>query len=61
MRATPTTAQTRLSQQAAAYQPTPNGIQLCGTCSLFLAPNACQVVDGPVDHLGWCRLYDMAD
>ena len=54
-------AQTRLSLTEAAYQPTPNGLQSCGTCTLFIRPDACKVVAGEVSRTGWCRLYDMAD
>ena len=54
-------AQTRLSQQEAAYQGTPKGLQMCGTCTLFVRPNACKVVDGEVTRTGWCKLYDLAD
>lgn len=59
--ARPVRAETLLSQADAAYQDTPKGLQMCGTCTLFLRPAACKLVAGPVARTGWCKLYDMAD
>lgn len=61
VRTYPVAAQSRLSQQEAAYQSTPKGVQMCGTCTLFVRPHGCKMVEGTIDRLGWCRLYDMAD
>jgi hypothetical protein len=54
-------AQRLLSQQEAGYRPTPNGIQSCGTCTLFIRPDGCRTVEGKVERTGWCRLYDGVD
>ncbi len=60
-RTAPARAQRLLSQHEAAYQDTPKGVQMCGTCTMFVRPNACKVVEGEVQRTGWCRLYDMTD
>jgi hypothetical protein len=60
-RTCPVAAQTRLSQHEAAYQSTPKGLQMCGTCTLFVRPHGCKLIDGTIDRLGWCKLYDMAN
>ncbi len=44
-------------QTTARYQISPNGPARCETCALFLAPNACKLVDGPINPNGWCLLY----
>jgi hypothetical protein len=49
------------TQAEAGYEPTPRDIRMCATCTLFIAPNACKVVEGEVSPEGWCRLFDMAD
>ena len=54
-------APARLTKPMAHYQTTPNGIQSCATCSLFVAPSACKVLIGKVSADGWCSLYDMVD
>ena len=50
-----------LSQAEAAYQPRPKGIAMCAACTLFVRPDLCRVVEGPVAPEGWCRLFDMVD
>lgn len=50
-------ASSKLSQSAANYQPTPKGNQRCNSCSQWLQPTACKVVDGTVSPTGWCSLY----
>jgi hypothetical protein len=54
-------AQQKLSRQEADYQDAPKDIRMCATCSLFLPPNGCKVVEGEVSPSGWCKLYDLAD
>ena len=54
-------AEEKASKQQAGYQDSPNGIASCATCTLFVAPHACKVVDGTVNPDGWCKLYAMAD
>jgi hypothetical protein len=42
----------KLSQQQAEYQDSPKGIQMCATCTLFVAPRSCQVVEGDISPDG---------
>jgi High potential iron-sulfur protein len=49
------------SKQAAEYQVNPKGIQMCATCTLFVAPRSCKVVEGDISPNGWCKVYAMAD
>jgi hypothetical protein len=51
----------KLSKQQAEYQDSPKGIQMCATCTLFVAPHSCKVVEGDVSPNGWCKSYAMAD
>ncbi|NJO54271.1 MAG: high potential iron sulfur protein [Bacteroidales bacterium] len=47
----------KASQKASGYQATPKGPQRCDNCRMFVAPAACQVVEGSIAAGGWCRLY----
>lgn len=47
----------KISQSVVKYQDSPRGEQTCGNCKLFVAPNACQTVDGTVSPNGWCMIY----
>jgi hypothetical protein len=49
------------SKQQAEYQDSPKGIQMCATCTLFVAPRSCKVVEGDISPDGWCKSYAMAD
>lgn len=51
----------KLSKAQAQYQDRPRGIAMCATCTLFVAPRACKVVDGDISPNGWCKEYAMAD
>jgi hypothetical protein len=51
----------KLSKQQAEYQDSPKGIQMCATCTLFVEPHSCKVVEGDVSPNGWCKSYAMAD
>jgi len=51
----------KITKARAEYQGMPNGIYSCATCTLFIAPSACKVVEGEVSPDGWCRAYAMAD
>lgn len=51
----------KLTKAEAKYQDHPNDIQMCSTCTRFVKPNQCKVVDGDVSPDGWCRLFDMVD
>ena len=46
----------KMSKVAAAYRAS-DGSQSCGQCSLFIAPDACQVVQGQVSANGTCILF----
>ena len=51
----------KLSKHQAEYQDSPKGIQMYATCTLFVAPRSCQVVEGDISPDGWCKSYAMAD
>jgi hypothetical protein len=51
----------KMSKQQAEYQDSPKGIAMCATCTLFVTPHSCKVVDGDVSPNGWCKVYAMAD
>jgi hypothetical protein len=53
----PAAADTKMSQKAARYQPTPKGPQQCDNCSQYAPPTSCNIVDGRVSSAGWCQLY----
>jgi hypothetical protein len=40
-----------------AYVTHPVGGKQCSTCSLFKAPNACQVVKGKISPTAYCKIY----
>jgi len=54
-------AQQKMTKREAAYQDQPKDIQMCSTCTLFVRPNACKVVEGDISPDGWCKLFDLAD
>jgi len=54
-------AQKKMTKREAEYQDHPKDIQMCSTCTLFVRPNACKVVEGAISPDGWCKLFDMAD
>lgn len=47
----------KLAQAAVRYQPTPNNGKQCSGCALFLPPDACKTVEGPIAPTGWCVLW----
>jgi hypothetical protein len=51
----------KMSKQAAQYQDAPHGIAMCATCSLFVEPHSCKVVEGDISPNGWCKAYAIAD
>lgn len=53
----PAAASNKMPQKAVNYQTTPKGKQRCDNCSLWQAPSACKLVQGPIDTAGWCILY----
>jgi hypothetical protein len=50
-------AQQKISQADAKYQPQPKGQQRCDNCVNFQAPKACKFVQGDISPSGWCQLY----
>ena len=46
----------KMSKVAAAYRAS-DGSQSCAQCSLFIAPDSCQVVQGQVSANGTCILF----
>lgn len=54
-------ASDKMTRQQAAYQETPNGIYSCGLCTLFVAPDGCKVVEGPISKDGWCKAFAAVD
>jgi hypothetical protein len=51
----------KMSKDAAQYQDEPRGIAMCATCSLFVEPRSCKVVEGDISPNGWCKAYAVAD
>jgi hypothetical protein len=51
----------KMSKQQAGYQDGPKGIAMCATCTLFVEPRSCKVVEGDISPNGWCNAYAMAD
>jgi hypothetical protein len=47
----------KLAQSAVRYQPTPKDGKQCDGCNLFIPPNACKSVEGPIAPTGWCTLW----
>jgi hypothetical protein len=50
-------AQQKISQANAKYQDHPNGTQECDGCIQFQAPNACKIVESPINPKGWCQFF----
>jgi hypothetical protein len=50
-----------MSKQEAEYQDTPKDIRMCATCTLFVPPHSCKVVDGDISPKGWCKAFALAD
>jgi len=61
LRIAPADAADKMTRVRAEYQDMPNGIYSCGTCTLFVPPNGCKVVEGEIGKDGWCKAYAMAD
>lgn len=55
--ATRALAQQKISQANAKYQDHPNGNNECDGCVQFQAPNACKIVEGPINPKGWCQFF----
>ena len=53
-------AAAQLPKAVVCYQEKPHDGQQCDQCALFVKPNSCQTVAGPISPNGWCRLYRKA-
>jgi hypothetical protein len=51
----------KMAKQDVDYQDSPNGLQMCSTCSLFDPPTSCKIVEGVFSPNGWCKNYAMVD
>ena len=47
----------KLAQKAVRYQDSPKDGKRCDGCNLFVAPDACKSVEGPISPSGWCALW----
>jgi hypothetical protein len=50
--------QTKVSQEAARYDPPEKGPFKCSTCEYFMAPDACKIIEGEVAAEGCCALWE---
>ena len=53
----PAKAEPTFKQADAMYQTMPKDDQHCGLCGSFVAPNACQLVQGTISPNGWCQFF----
>ena len=51
----------KMTKAQVEYQDTPKGILMCATCTLFVRPSSCKVVEGDVSPDGWCTAFDLLD
>ena len=51
----------KMSKKEAEYQDDPKDIRMCATCTLFVPPRACKVVEGDISPSGWCKAFALAD
>jgi hypothetical protein len=54
-------ASDKMTKAQAEYQDMPQGLYSCAMCTLFVAPNACKVVEGEISRDGWCKAFALAD
>jgi hypothetical protein len=50
-------AQQKVPKQMVQYQDSPKGGHQCSTCSNFVAPGSCKVVEGKISAHGWCSIW----
>jgi hypothetical protein len=50
-------APAKVTQISVQYQTQPKGEQKCANCRYFIAPTACQLVEGEISPEGWCLLW----
>jgi hypothetical protein len=53
----PTEAAPKISKNAVAYQDHPDGDKQCEKCAQFQPPDACKMVEGPINPQGSCRTF----
>jgi hypothetical protein len=51
------TAAPKISKKAVAYQDHPDGAKECDKCVQFQPPDACKMVEGPINPHGSCRIF----
>jgi hypothetical protein len=51
----------KMSKQEAEYQDKPKDIRMCATCTLYVRPHSCKVVEGDISPSGWCKAFALAD
>ena len=51
----------KASQKVVGYQDQPHDGKKCSLCTQYRAPGACQLVAGPINPDGWCRLFVAKD
>jgi hypothetical protein len=47
----------KASKDDVGYEPKASGVDHCGICAEFLAPDACRIVAGAIRAAGWCRRF----
>ena len=47
----------KISKKAVAYQDHPDGDKRCDRCAQFQPPDACKMVEGPINPQGSCRIF----
>ena len=47
----------KATQKAVKYQDSPRGTAQCDNCALWVAPDQCKIVEGPLSPIGWCSVY----
>lgn len=50
-------AQQKLAKNLIMYQDTPKDGQRCDQCTHWQPPNACAIVEGPINPAGWCGAF----
>ncbi len=50
-------APAKVKQSSVSYQTTPKGRSRCEICAKWVAPNACQTVEGVISPTGWCNVF----
>jgi hypothetical protein len=51
----------KVSQSSVKYQHYPHQHRRCSQCTMFLAPDACTLVQGPISKHGYCIKFKAMD